>query len=149
MTYRYYHIATCFSLLLLLGVGCGDYADTQYIDPARTLDPNGLNCRGVSLDASGGVVDVYKLDDGYCYAAGLFTKPTEPDNCDSTHFHYTILSIDGSQTRRDQGDCGAATVMQIENKGPIHVSNTLIEEWNQQWATLQQQESTQSDFSIE
>jgi hypothetical protein len=118
-------------------------------DPTEGLDPNGLSCKNVELTAGEATVDVYKLEDGYCYPAGIFTKPTAPDGCEFDHYHYTLLSIDGTQSRLDEGDCGAATSMEVENKGPIHVSTETVEKWNLDWAALQTEADEASEFTLE
>lgn len=116
--------------------------------PNEAWDPNGLACRGVKLVGEGVPVEVHKLDDGYCYPVGIFTKPTPIDQCDSSHFHYKLISIDGYKTRTDDDECGAAKVTDIENTGLIFVGEDVVNSWNETWSDTVEGEDDLLDFIL-
>ncbi len=140
------------AFVILTGEGClgGRVAPEPTTKHGEPLDGSGLNCRNIDLAGDGAPVHVFKLDDGRCYPSGIFTKPTAPDKCRHTHYHYTLLSLDGETSRHDEGkDCGAATNDDVENKGTVYVSNDVINAWNEKWKTLSAPGTDVGDFSIE
>jgi len=146
-----YKLFLAFACIALIGQGClgGPVALEPADSNGTLLDASGLNCRGVRLDGSTGVpVDVIKLDDGYCYPEGIFTKPTEPDECRSNHFHYTLVSIDGSKSRENIGACGAASTSDFENKGTIYVNPEIVNNWNALWPNAYQGGEANSTFEF-
>ncbi len=138
--------------ILIISTGCFPQKETvadQVRSLEENLDPNGLNCRNLTLSGDGAPVDVQKLDDGYCYPTGIFTTPTDPDQCESTHYHYTLLSLDGSQTRNDEGHpCGAAKQTEFLGKGTVHVGNDVIETWNAKWKEISTPDKSPKDFKL-
>lgn len=93
-------------------------------------------CKDVTEDPSAGPVAVWRLDDGYCYPVGIFSKPTKADECLFQHFHYPLLALGGYVRSEEEDSCGMATSQEFDATGIVHVKEEVIREWNQQWESL-------------
>ena len=88
-------------------------------------DPGGLNCPGAKLlskDAGGVELEVYKLNDGFCYDHNQFLNPTTGEKaCEEDHYHAPLVSLDGSNVRQDSQPCGAAVRSDVIANGIIWI----------------------------
>ncbi len=101
---------------------------------AGLIDVNEFYCQLMNVERGGVPVEVHRLDDDRCYPVGIFANPTAPDRCEYDHFHYTLISLDGTyRTDERHPDCGAATVNDIEGTGTYYITHAQAVEWNELW----------------